>query len=76
MKKEEWAYMTSQQLEDSLSGAHRALFDVLILKNDCEKANEKKYLPEIKQTIQTYKKLIKNYEDGITTLRNREAFLA
>jgi len=72
----EWQYMTSKQLEKSLSSVHRALFDTLILKNDCEKANEKKHLPEIKQTIQTYKKLIKNYEDGIITLRNREAFLA
>jgi len=71
---QEWQYMTSKQLEKSLSDVHRALFDTLILKNDCEKSSEKQHLPKIKQTIQTYKKLIEDYESGIITLKDREVF--
>jgi len=73
---QEWQYMTSKQLQKSLDKCHRALFDNTILKNDCENANEKELLPEIESMIRTYQKLIQEYESGIITLRNREAFLA
>jgi len=71
---QEWGYMTSKQLEKSLSSVHKALFDTLILKNDCVKSNEKQYLPELKQSIYNYQKLIQEYEAGIITLKDREAF--
>jgi len=73
---QEWPHMTSKQLEKSLASVHRALFDTVILKKDCEKSNEKQYLPELKQNIYNYQKLIQEYEAGIITLRNREVFLA
>jgi len=71
---QEWAYMTSKQLEKSLSDVHRALFDTLILQKDCLKSNEKQYLPELKRNIYTYQKIIQEYEAGIITLKNREGF--
>jgi len=70
----EWAHMTSKQLEKSLNECHRALFDNVILKKDCENSNEKQYLPQIKQNIYNYQKLIQEYEAGIITLRDREVF--
>lgn len=71
---QEWAYMNSKQLEKSLATVHKAFFDTLILKNDCEKSNEKQCLPEIKHMIKTYKKIIEKYEAGIITLKNKEVF--
>jgi len=70
----EWAYMTSKQLEKSLSSVHRALFDTLILHKECVKSSEKQYLPELKQSIYKYQKLIQEYEAGIITLKDREVF--
>ncbi len=72
---EEWANMTSEQLEKSLSHVHRALFDNMILKKDCENSDQRQYLPEIKQNIYNYQKLIQEYEAGIITLRDKEVFV-
>jgi len=71
---QEWPHMNSKQLQQSLDECHRALFDNTILKNDCKKSNKKELLPEIESMIRTYQKLIQEYEAGIITLKDKEAY--
>jgi len=61
-------------LENKLASLHRAIFDNQILENECSKLSDKKWKQAITENIQIYEELIKNYEDGIVTLKNREGF--